>query len=200
MILDRPARGREPGPLRSPLNTEESTETMCKDDWLMRLGDHGRTVIMAVPPTAHAMSGIHQQHDPVDVKSLGDAIHFAAHRCARAESVRGDCAVSASDWTRAPRPNAWTLMPRSTRRPSPRTGGPTSTRSRAVTRQVRGPAGTSSRHPPGDRPSRLPRSSQAALQGSARAVGSLGFGSKSWRLQRADAWPRWLLRGSGRVW
>ena len=106
MILDRPARGREPGPLRSPLNTEESTETMCKDDWLMRLGDHGRTVIMAVPPTAHAMSGIHQQHDPVDVKSLGDAIHFAAHRCARAESVRGDGAVSASDWTRAPRPNA----------------------------------------------------------------------------------------------
>jgi hypothetical protein len=65
----------------------------------MRLGDHGRTVIMAVPPTAHAMSGIHQQHDPVDVKSLGDAIHFAAHQCARAESVRGDCAVSASDLT-----------------------------------------------------------------------------------------------------
>ena len=30
---------------------------MCKDDWLMRPGDHGRTVIMAVPPTAHAMSG-----------------------------------------------------------------------------------------------------------------------------------------------
>ena len=105
----------------------------------MRLGDHGRTMLMAVPPTAHAMSGIHQQHDPVDVKSLGDAIHFAAHRCARAESVRGDCAVSASDWTRAPRPNAWTLMPRSTRRPSPRTGGPTSTQSRVVTRQVRGP-------------------------------------------------------------
>src|SRR5687768_2313919 len=50
---------------------------MCKDDWLMRLGDHGRTVIMAVPPTAHAMSGIHHQHDPVDVKSLGEAIHFA---------------------------------------------------------------------------------------------------------------------------
>jgi hypothetical protein len=45
------------------------------------------TVIMAVPPTTHAMAGIHQQHDPVDVKSLGDAIHFAAHRCARAESV-----------------------------------------------------------------------------------------------------------------
>jgi hypothetical protein len=84
MILDRPARGpREPGPVRSPLNTEERTETMCKDDWLMRLGDHGRTVIMAVPPTAHAISGIHQQHDPVDVKSLGDAIQFAAHRCAR---------------------------------------------------------------------------------------------------------------------
>jgi hypothetical protein len=103
----------------------------------MRLGDHGRTVITAVPPTAHAMSGIHLQHDPVDVKSLGDAIHFDTHQCARAESVRGDCAVSASDWTRAPRPNAWTLMPRSTRRPSPRTGGPTSTRSRAVTRQVR---------------------------------------------------------------
>jgi hypothetical protein len=59
MILDRPAEGRQPGPLRSPLNTKESTETMCKDDWLMRLGDHGRTVIMAVPPTAHAMSGIH---------------------------------------------------------------------------------------------------------------------------------------------
>jgi hypothetical protein len=72
MILDRPARAREPGPLRSPLNTEEeSTKTMCKDDWLMRLGDHGRTVIMAVPPTAQAMSGIHQQHDPVDVKSAG---------------------------------------------------------------------------------------------------------------------------------
>ena len=35
-----------------------------------------------------------------------------------------------------------TLMPRSTRRPSPRTGGgPTSTRSRAATRQVRGPLG-----------------------------------------------------------
>ena len=76
MILDRPARGREPGPLRSPLNTEESTETICKDDWLMGLGDHGGRVIMAVPPTADAMSGIHQQHDPVDVKSLGDAIHF----------------------------------------------------------------------------------------------------------------------------
>jgi hypothetical protein len=44
-------------------------------------------------------SGIHQQHDPVDVKSLGDAIHFAAHRRARAESVRGDCPVSASDWS-----------------------------------------------------------------------------------------------------
>jgi len=29
---------------------------MRNDDWLMRLGDHGRTVIMAVPPTAHAMS------------------------------------------------------------------------------------------------------------------------------------------------
>jgi hypothetical protein len=51
---------------------------MCNDDWLKRLGDHGRTVIMAVPPTTHAMSGIYQQHDPVDVKSLGDAIHFAA--------------------------------------------------------------------------------------------------------------------------
>jgi hypothetical protein len=52
---------------------------MRKDcDWLISLGDHGRTVIMAVPPTAHAVSGIHQQHDPVDVKSLGDAIHFAA--------------------------------------------------------------------------------------------------------------------------
>jgi hypothetical protein len=76
MILDRPAGGREPGPLRSPLNTEESTETMCKDDWLDRLGDHGRTVIMAAPPTAHAMSGIHQQHDTVDVKSLADALHF----------------------------------------------------------------------------------------------------------------------------
>jgi hypothetical protein len=33
MILDRPAKGREPGPPRSPLNTEESTETICKDDW-----------------------------------------------------------------------------------------------------------------------------------------------------------------------
>jgi len=49
----------------------------------MRLGDHGRTVIMAVPPTAHAMSGIHQQHDPVDVKSLGDAIHFSPPTSAR---------------------------------------------------------------------------------------------------------------------
>jgi hypothetical protein len=90
MILDRPTWGRQPGPLRSPLNTAESTETMCKDDWLKRLGDHGPTVIMAVPPTAHAMSGIHQQHDPVDVKSLGDAIHSAAHQCARPESVRGE--------------------------------------------------------------------------------------------------------------
>ena len=79
MILDRPARGpREPGPLRSPLNTEEGTETIGKDDWLNRFGDHGRTVIMAVPPTHMRCSGIHQQHDPVDVKSLGDAIHFAA--------------------------------------------------------------------------------------------------------------------------
>jgi hypothetical protein len=33
-----------------------------------------------------------------------------------------------------------------------------------------------------------------------RAVGLLGFGPKSWRLQRADAWPRRLLGGSGRVW
>jgi len=65
----------------------------------MRLGDHGQTVIMAGPPTAPAMSGIHQQHDPADVKSLGDAIHFPRPRCARAESVRGDRAVSASDWT-----------------------------------------------------------------------------------------------------
>ena len=127
----------------------------------MRLGDHGRTVIIAVPPTAHAMSGIHQQHDPVDVKSLGDAIHFAAHRCARAESVRGDGKpYSASDWHRTPRPNAWTLMPRSTSGAALACG----------------------------------------LQGSARAVGSLGFGPKSWRLQRADAWPRWLLRGIGPVW
>jgi hypothetical protein len=36
MILDRPARGRQPGPLRSPLNTEEGTETICKDDRPMR--------------------------------------------------------------------------------------------------------------------------------------------------------------------
>jgi hypothetical protein len=56
---------------------------MCKDDWLIRFGDHGRTVIMAVPPTAHAMSGIHQQHDPADVKSLGDAIHFSPPTSAR---------------------------------------------------------------------------------------------------------------------
>jgi hypothetical protein len=83
MISDRPAKGRETGPLRSPLNTEESTETMCKDDWLMRLGDHGQTVIMAGPPTAPAMSGIHQQHDPADVKSLGDAIHFSPPTSAR---------------------------------------------------------------------------------------------------------------------
>ena len=164
MILDRPASGREPGPLRSPLNTEESTETMCKDDWLMRLGDHGRTVIMAVPPTAHAMGGIHQQHDPVDVKSLGDAIHFAAHQCARAESVRGDWAVSASDWTRAPRPNAWTLMPRPgglrrVRVDRPRPGsGPLRDRSG-------GPLEHRPSHPRGDRRSGLPRSSQAALQG-----------------------------------
>jgi hypothetical protein len=48
MILDRPGQGREPRLLRCPLNTVESTETMRKDDWLMRLGDdHGRTVIMA---------------------------------------------------------------------------------------------------------------------------------------------------------
>jgi hypothetical protein len=108
------------------------------------------------------MSGIHQQHDPVDVKSLGDAIHFAAHRCARAESVRGDWAVSAKDWTRAPRPNAWILMPRpgGLRRfgwtdldpvPGHETG--------------QGARWNISRHPPGDRASRLPRSWQAALQG-----------------------------------
>ena len=88
MILDLAGQGSAiTRPAPESLNAEESTETMCKDDWLMRLGDHGRTVIMAVPPTTHAMTGIHQQHDPVDVKSLGDAIHFAAHRCARAESV-----------------------------------------------------------------------------------------------------------------
>ena len=172
---------------------------MCKDDWLTHLGDHGRTVIMAVPPTAHAMSGIHQQHDPVDVKSLGDAIHFAAHSCARAESVRGDCAVSASDWTRAPRPNAWTLMPRSTRRPlpvrvdRPRPGpGPLRDRSGARWNIVPPPARRSSQQAAQELASGAP--------GSVIAVGSLGFGSKSWRLQRADAWPRWLLRGSGRVW
>jgi hypothetical protein len=44
----------------------------------MRLGDHDRTVIMAVPPTAHAMSGIHQQHDPVDVAAIDQAA-FAAY-------------------------------------------------------------------------------------------------------------------------
>jgi hypothetical protein len=49
----------------------------------MRLGDHGQTVIMAGPPTAPAMSGIHQQHDPADVKSLGDAIHFSPPTSAR---------------------------------------------------------------------------------------------------------------------
>jgi hypothetical protein len=173
MILDRQARGpREPRPLRSPLNTEESTEAMGKDDWLMRLGDHGRTVITAVPPTAHAMSGSHLQHDPVDVKSLGDAVHFAAHQCARAESVRGDCAVSASDWIRAPRPNAWNLTPRSTRRPSPRTGEPTSTRSRAVTRQVRG------------------QQLASGAPGSVRAVGSLG------QCSTAHIQQLWLMRAS----
>jgi hypothetical protein len=35
---------------------------------------------------------------------------------------------------------------------------------------------------------------------SARAAGSHGFGLRSWRLQRADAWPRWLLRGSRQAW
>ena len=136
----------------------------------MRLGDHGRTVIMAVPPK-NAMSGIHQQHNPVEVTSLGDAIRFAADRCARAESVRGDCAVSANDWTRAPRPNAWTLMPRSTRRPSPRTGGPTSTRSRAVTRQVRGPLEhrAATRQEMLDR--HLPASSAALVQRTPRQCG-----------------------------
>jgi hypothetical protein len=172
---------------------------MCKDDWPMRLGDHGRTVIMAVPPTAHAMFRHHQQHDPADVKSLGDAIHFAAHQCTKAESVQGDCAVSASNWTRAPQPNAWTLMPRPTSRPSPRTGGPTSTRPGPL--RDRSGARWNIVPPPARRSSQ-----QAAQQlasgapGSVRAVGSPGFGSKSWMLQRVDAWPRWLLRGSGRVW
>jgi len=152
-------------------------ETMCKDDWPMRPGDHGRTVIMAGPPTAHAMFRHSPTARPVDVKSLGDAIHFAAHRCARAESIRGDCAVTASDWTRAPRPNAWTLMPRSTRRPSPRTGGPTSTRSRAVTRQVRGPM----EHRPGTRQEIVPAARKRRSRGRVIAVGSLGFGPKLWR-------------------
>jgi hypothetical protein len=64
MILDRPARpgGRQPGPLRSPLNTKESTETIGEDDWLMRPGDHGRTVIMAVPPTAHQVGDVASYH------------------------------------------------------------------------------------------------------------------------------------------
>jgi hypothetical protein len=43
---------------------------MHKDDWRMRLGDHGRTVIIAVPPTAHAMSGI-TNSTTVDLKSAG---------------------------------------------------------------------------------------------------------------------------------
>ena len=77
MILDRPAGGREPDPLRSPLNTEESTETSARMTGLCAL------VIMAGPPTAPAMSGIHQQHDPADVKSLGDAIHFSPPTSAR---------------------------------------------------------------------------------------------------------------------
>jgi hypothetical protein len=200
MILDRPAKGREPGPPRSPLNTEESTETICKDNWLMRLGDQGRTVNMAVPPTAHAMSGIHQQHNPADVKSLGDAIHFTAHGCARAESVRGDCAVSANDWTRAPATScldlnaaidqaafatyAWTDLD-----PVP---GRYETGQGARWNIVPPPARRSSQQAAQELASGAP--------GSVIAVGSLGFGSKSWMLQRADAWPRWLLRGSGRVW
>jgi hypothetical protein len=76
MILDRPARRASrtrPAP-ESPEYRGKYRDD-GKDDWLMRLGDHGRTVIMAVPPTAHAMSGIHHQHDPVDVKSLSDAIY-----------------------------------------------------------------------------------------------------------------------------
>ena len=198
MILDRPARGREPGPLRSPLNTEESTETMCKDDWLMRLGDHGRTVIMAVPPTAHAMSGIHQQHDPVDAKSLGDAIHFAAHRCARAESVRGDCVVRRAT---GPERRDPMLGPHCRDRP----GGLRRVRVTDLDPVPgRYETGQGARWNIVPTPAR--RSSQQAAQelasgapGSVRAVGSLGFGPKSWRLQRADAWPRWLLRGSGRV-
>jgi hypothetical protein len=38
---------------------------------------------MAAPAPAHAMSSIHQQHDSVDVKSLGDAIHFSPPTSAR---------------------------------------------------------------------------------------------------------------------
>jgi hypothetical protein len=80
----------------------------------MRLGDHGRTVIMAVLPTSHAMSGIHQQHDPAEVKSLGDAIHFAAHQCARAASVRGEeTVVRRASMPRAAVPR----QPRPTHRP-----------------------------------------------------------------------------------
>ena len=180
------------------MNTEESTETIGKDDWLMRLGDHGRTVIMAVPPTAHAMGGIHQQHDPVDVKSLGDAIHFAAHQCARAESVRGDWAVSASDWTRAPRPNAWTLMPR-----------PGGLRRVRVDRPRPGPGRYETGQ--GARWNIVPATREeivaAGCPGARKRRARVGYSRrlarirvKSWRLQRADAWPRWLLRGSGRVW
>ena len=60
-------------------------------------------------------------------------------------------------------------MPRSTRRPSPRTGGPISTRSRAVTRQVRGPL----EHRPATRQEIVPaarkRRSRGWLEPSARS-------------------------------
>jgi hypothetical protein len=137
---------------------------MCKDDWLMRLGDHGRTVIMAVPPTADAMSGIHQQHDPrCEVRWVTRSISptTGARERNRSEATAQSRRATGPDAAT----QCLTLMPRSTRRPSPRTGGPTSTRSRAVTRQVRGRL----EHRPATRQeivaSRLPRSSQAALQG-----------------------------------
>ena len=53
---------------------------------LMRHGDRGRMVIMAVPSTAHAMSRYSStSQTPVDVKSPGAAIHFTADRRAGAK-------------------------------------------------------------------------------------------------------------------
>jgi hypothetical protein len=57
MILGQPRPGvGNPSLLENPLITDKYRDDVKDHDWLMRHGDHGRMVIMAVPSTAHAMS------------------------------------------------------------------------------------------------------------------------------------------------